>query len=317
MKCPSCGRPIAMARPTCVYCGAKLSVELLDEAASAARRVLQSRSLAGLEKAAKGASPDQVWRRYLILDTKDVSVESVAKACSASTWEARQWQAASRYRLLKVTTETDAPIESALRDRSLPFFALSEEVVAAARSPLLLEAVDSVSALLRVTFRAEADGRSQTRDIRNEDIAILLSAPIRREKVKEATASRRAQPETRLEDAWLMHLHLKDEPRPFELDPRRVAFEGGGLASAHMRSLELLRRLAADVPHDEAFKNTVPALSPGSDPLIDLASLKTPQKSGAKEAKLVVLDNVAQFREYSAWRGAVEKARRQGSAGPV
>ncbi|MEO6401891.1 MAG: hypothetical protein ABIP62_07740 [Vicinamibacteria bacterium] len=316
MKCPSCGRPIAMARPTCVYCGAKLSVELLDEAASAARRVLQSKSLAGLEKAAKGSSPDQVWRRYLILDTKDASVASLASACRASTWEARQWQAASRYRLLKVTRETDAPIESALREHRLPFFALSEEVVAAARSPLLLEAVDPTAAPLKVTFRTEADGPSMTRDIRNDDIAILLSAPIRREKVKEAT-SRHAQPDIRLEDAWLMHLHLKNEPRPFELDPRRVAFEGGGLTSAHMRSLELLRRLAVDVPHDEAFKNTVPALSPGTDPLIDLARLKTPPKSGAKDAKLVVLDNVAQFREYSAWRGAVEKARLQGSPGPV
>lgn len=305
-----------MARPTCVYCGARLSVELLEKAASAARRILQTSTLAGLEKAAKGISPDHVWRRYLILDTKDVSVESVASACLASTWEARQWQSASRYRLLKVTSETAAPIESALREHRLPFFALSEEVVGAARNPLLLEAVDSTSALLKVTFRAEAGGQSQTREIRNEDIAILLSAPIRREKVKEAT-SRHAQADTRLEDAWLMHLHLKDDPRPFELDPRRVAFQGGGSTSAYMRSLELLRRLAVHVPHDEAFKNTVPALSPGTDPLIELASLKTPQKSGAKEAKLVVLDNVAQFREYSAWRGTVEKARPQGRSGPV
>ena len=33
-----------------------------------------------------------------------------------------------------------------------------------------------------------------------------------------------------------------------------------------------------------------------------------PKKKEGKEPKIAVLDNVAQFREYSAWRGAIERS---------
>jgi hypothetical protein len=79
-----------------------------------------------------------------------------------------------------------------------------------------------------------------------------------------------------------------------------------------MSTLDLVRRLSATAPHDETFKKMVPALSPGLDPGGDLAGLKTPTKTPAKEPKRIVLDNLAQFREYSAWRGAIEEARREG-----
>jgi hypothetical protein len=85
-----------------------------------------------------------------------------------------------------------------------------------------------------------------------------------------------------------------------------------------MRTLELVRRLSIGAPFDEAFKNIVPALSPGADSSTELAGL---QSGGAKprdkEPKTVVLDNVTQFREYSAWRGAIERIASGGSvAGP-
>ena len=75
-----------------------------------------------------------------------------------------------------------------------------------------------------------------------------------------------------------------------------------------MRTLELVRRLGATISHDEAFRNIVPALSPGVDPLTDLSGMRESRPKG-KEPKTVILDNVAQFREYSAWRAAVERAR--------
>jgi len=68
---------------------------------------------------------------------------------------------------------------------------------------------------------------------------------------------------------------------------------------------ELVQRLSASVPCDDAFKTAVPALSPGEDPIADLRRPKGEGKS-EKEGRLLILDNVTQFREYSAWRSALE-----------
>ena len=69
-----------MARATCVYCGAVLSSDVLEEAAQAAQRVLHSKSLAGLEAAAKGFG-ENAPRRYIIIDTAEASGETIAEAC--------------------------------------------------------------------------------------------------------------------------------------------------------------------------------------------------------------------------------------------
>ena len=105
MICHACARPIAMARANCVYCGAALSAEGLEEAAQAAQRIRQAKSLASLEAVTRGSERDQQPRRYVVIDTTAAAVEAIAEACGVSPWEARQWQAASRYRLVKVSTE--------------------------------------------------------------------------------------------------------------------------------------------------------------------------------------------------------------------
>jgi hypothetical protein len=173
-----------------------------------------------------------------------------------------------------------------------------------ARNPIRLESIDTSRTPAECTLRNDPDAPLRRREVPEQDVALIVSASIRREKVKEA-GSLKKTPDVRLEDAVLIHLHLRGETRPLELDPRRAVFEGQGLASAHMRTLDFVRRLAATVPHDEGFRNVVPALAPGVDPLSELSGLTTPPKTSAKEAKLIVLDNVAQFREYSAWRGAL------------
>ena len=98
MQCPACARPIAMARATCVYCGAALSPADLEEATRAAQRILQTKSLANLEAVSGGPAQESQPRRYVVIDTRAAQVETIAIACGVSPWEARQWQAASRYR---------------------------------------------------------------------------------------------------------------------------------------------------------------------------------------------------------------------------
>jgi hypothetical protein len=312
MDCPACARPIAMARANCVYCGAALPAGAVEEAAKAARQVLQSKTLASLEAVSQGIGREVPPRRYVILDTGAASLEAIAEGCSVSVWEARQWQAASRHRLVKVSTEpADGPLESSLIARGLNPIILPEAVVMRSRSPILLESIDASAEPPLATFRDDPDAPPARREVRPEEIVLIVSAPIKRQRVKDQVSAR-ARVETRLEDAWLVHLHLKGEPRPLEIDPLRTGYEGAGVTSAYMQTLEFVRRLAATAPHDEAFRNMVPALSPGVDPLRDLDALAGgARKKNDKDPKVVVLDNVAQFREYSAWRGALEGALRE------
>lgn len=307
MNCPACARPIAMARPTCVYCGKALPTGTVEEATLAAQRVLESKTLVGLETAARGdlARPA---RRYLVIDTTSAPANALAYACSISVWEARQWQATARYRLLRISDEPqDGPLESELRERGVPALVIPEDVVARARRPLIVETLDLSATPLLAHLVEDPEAAVVPRNLLEHEIFLIVSAPIKREKVHEAVASR-LRPDRRLDDGYLVHLHLKGEPRPWEIDPRRTGFQGPGEASAHMRTLELVRRLAATASHDEGFKNMVPALSPGVEPLIEFAGLKKSRPAG-KEPKTVILDNVAQFREYSAWRAAVERTR--------
>jgi hypothetical protein len=313
MDCPACARPIAMVRATCVYCGAALPEDGLEEAARAARKVLQSKNLAGLEAVTQGFGREQPPRRYVVIDTTSAPVERIAEACSVSVWEARQWQAASRYRLLKISAEpADGPLESGLVQSGLDPIVVPEATVARSRNPILLESIDPLADPPQCTVRDDAEASPSRRDLREGDLTLIVSAPIKRERVKDPAPSR-PRAETRTEDAWLVHLHLRGEARPWEIDPLRTAYEGAGLSSAYMRTLELVRRLSALAPHDEAFRNIVPALSPGLDPLRDLDGLAPAAKRKDKEPRVVVLDNVAQFREYSAWRGALQALLREGS----
>ena len=309
MNCPACARPVALARPTCVYCGAPLPKETLEEASSAAQRVLKSKTLRDLENAAKGAEPVRPARRYVVIDTTSATAEALALGCSLSEWETRQWQAASRYRLLRISDEPpDGPLESQLRERGVAPLVIPEDVVARARRPLTVETLDlSATPLLRAHLVEEPDAAVVQRDLKEHDIVLMVSAIIKREKVREPATSR-LRTDRRLDDGYLVHLHLKGEQRPWEIDPGRTGYQGPGPTSAYMRTLELVRRLAVTISHDEGFKNIVPALSPGVDPLTDLSGMRESRPKG-KEPKTVILDNVAQFREYSAWRAAVERAR--------
>ena len=298
-----------MARGNCMYCGAPLPQEVREAAASAAERVLQTRNLAALEQAAMGPDTSQVKRRYVVIDTTTSTPEIIASACSVSVWEARQWQAASRYRLLKISREVEEDrLESNLRGMGLDPIVFSEETVARARSPIPIDSIDTSAQPAVCMVREKPEGALFRREIQEEAIALIVSGPIKREKQRPQASKVRV--DSRLDDGWLVHLHFRSETRPWELDPRRTGFEGTGLASAHMQTVELVRRLSSRIPIDEAFKNVVPALSPGVDPADELPGVKSSQgKSQDNQPKTIILDNVDQFREYSAWRAAIERLR--------
>jgi hypothetical protein len=296
MICKACSRPVAMARANCLYCGAALDGESIAGAALAAQKVLQSKSLLHLE--ANLQTTDSAPRTYFIADTAAGTVETLAELGGVSLWQARQWQSATRYRLLRVSAE-DA--DSGGKDPRV-VHRVSEKDVAPRRTPVAVETVDAAAAWA-LAIRDDPDTKATRRILRPQDVLLIVSAPIKREKADRSAGRKRM--DNRLEDNWLVHLHVRGEARPWEIDPLRTAFEGSAQASAHMSTLELVRRFAETVPHEEGFRTFVPALAPGEDPLTDMKNLHSKGKE-AKDSKIIVLDNVAQFREYSAWRSALE-----------
>lgn len=308
MQCPACARPIALARSQCAYCGASLPAETQAQAAAFAQRVRQQKSLAGLEVAARGVRRDQGRRNYVVLDTATASVENIAEACGVAPWQARQWQAASRYRLVKVSSGPDDPGVLELREHGLSPILVPEEEVARARHPMAVDSIDLSSTPSRCAVREDSETEPTWRTLDEKELGLVISAPIRRERIQDQAATRNRAP-GRIEDAWLVHLYIKGDARPWEIDPMRTGFEGSGVASAHMSTLDLVRRLSATAPFDDGFKNVVPALSPALDPPENLASPKSSSRRTGPASKVLFMDNVTQFREYSAWRGAVEAAQ--------
>src|SRR5688572_25720885 len=76
-RCPQCGRPVAMARPRCVYCGTDLPAAEV-EAATAAREALTP------------AAAPEVARALIIVDLRAAPPDRVARALGVSTYEAAQ-----------------------------------------------------------------------------------------------------------------------------------------------------------------------------------------------------------------------------------
>jgi hypothetical protein len=66
--------------------------------------------------------------------------------------------------------------------------------------------------------------------------------------------------------------------------------------------------LGTTVPVDDGFRRLAPALAPAAPDAGAAARLQDALRGADRTA--AILDNLAQFRFYSAWRGAVERSVR-------
>lgn len=304
-RCPACSRPIATARETCLYCGGALSAEARARAAENAGRILRSSTLPALSAVVQTAQNDES-RSYIVVDVAGATEASLSSFFLISPWEARQWAAGPRYRLVRVHSSSSAEAGPPLAAPGIILHALSGDAVQRARTPVCVQAIDDLGETVALSTRPDPEGPAVRRKIPPGALSLLVSAPIRREKAPEVANTRRPA-RTRLEDGLLVHLHLEGEPQPLEIDPRRTEFEGEGPPSAFMRSMALVRRLSQTVPHDDTFRLVVPALAPAPDADSDVEGLRKAAGQSAKEPRRPIYDNAAQFRDYSAWRGALAR----------
>jgi len=288
--CPACRRPIAVMGARCVYCGADLP----------------ERSGGTPPHETPRAQPNRV---VLIVDTS-AGEEALATALGRRVAEMEARGRRRRYLLHRILPATEARAEVArLTAQGVSTIALSESAVREASRPLLATAGEPANGL----FNLELGGG--TRRLASDEVLLVVWGPIRREPLSEETHSMRSlkrAPASRVTEGDLCHVHAKSSLRPLELDPSSFAFTETSvrLESTLLRLRAAIAALAGAAEIDRDFVREAPALG-ASDSLhhTSLADALAMKRSVAEERRrpLAFLDNVAQFRFYSAWRGTLAR----------
>ena len=211
---------------------------------------------------------------------------------------------------LRLTTAAASPSEATreverLTGLGLRAIALDGSRVGEARVPFEAQAARFGDGLLHVR-----DGTGSF-EIRAADVVLLVKGPIRRE-YQVSTERRRFRLAT-LEQGYLFHLHLVQGLRPVELDPHAIEFDTGEApGSSLLRVNGWIRQLSQHRPVDDGFRFFPPALGleePSSGSVKLAAAL-----AGSGDGAAQILDNVGQFRFFSAWRALVGRERRSARA---
>jgi hypothetical protein len=141
----------------------------------------------------------------------------------------------------------------------------------------------------------------------------VVAGAIRREYQARETRARSFRSAT-LEQGYRFHLHRGDDPGPIELDPAGLEFDEDSRAAASslLRVGRWVSALSGAGATDQGFRFLPPALAPATpSPEAGVLAAAARLSSEASE-EAVVLDNLAQFRFYSAWRACAERALADG-----
>jgi hypothetical protein len=283
--CPSCRRPVAVKRASCLYCGAPLP--------EGGRDAVEPRVTAGPDAAARPA------RTLLVLDLAGAGADALADALERPSYEAGLLARRGGFHLV----------------RALPPAAAAQELARLQAAGLRAYAVPEAEARVRPTRAHAGEARGATLQLRTaegrleidgDDLLVVVAGPIAR--ARQAGRFDRRRPQTPLDDGYRFHLHRRAHPAPVEIDP--FDFEPGFAPSGAVR-LELeswLDRLGGAVPRDLAFGRLPPALGAAEAPREGALAPERLAPRGRRDEPLL-LDNVEQFRFYSGWRAAVERRR--------
>ena len=298
--CPHCGRPIAMVRPKCVYCGKSLPEQLLEVVADSAQKAVQEleRQLPADADAVATAPAAAPRRLLIVLDLRRGDAKALQAALGVSAFEAGQRLRRGGLQLHRIVAEAEARAEAErIGAHGLAAVLLDEQ-------PLLGEpGVVSGGALEPQQLRARTPGGRL--DWTSDDLLLVIKGPIHREHPAESTNLKRIKSATPT-PGYRFHVHRRSDVRPLELDPDAFEFdlERGRAASSLLRISSWIEGLLPRPVIDDGFRLLPPALGAAEDDDETARALGRPaQKKGA----IVVLDNLRQFRFYSAWRAAIQR----------
>lgn len=297
--CPSCGRPVALARATCLYCGASLP----EASVTAAEQARLSALLGPLS-----ASPP-VERLLLGLRLQANQAAPLASALGLPAYDAQRL--ASRaddylWRILPVPA-AEAEAQRLAQAGLQPWTLLESAVRAIAPQRASGGRREGTSVCLRSGEASGAEWR-----VAPGDLLLLVQGPIQRE--SPSPAGQRLVGMASPQPGYRFHLHLRQAERPLELDPDDFELEAGQTGSVLLLLREWLLALAGEAALDDGFRLLAPALAPAARDdgrAARWADSLAQQARGPERRKddRTLLDNVAQFRFYSAWRGLLARAR--------
>ena len=292
-NCPSCRRPVALARATCFYCGAGLPPGSVSVAGPAS---------AGPPEAV----PEGDGRLLVVLDLAGVPPETLARALGQPPYEIGLLVKRGGFHLHRVLEGAAARAEARRLGASGLGVLLVPEAEARVRP---LRAVGGERGEAALDLRTE-EGRVT---LRRSDLRLVVRGAITRE--YQPSPGRRRVDTARLEEGYRVHLHRGQDPRAVEIDAFAFEFGFAVTGSARLELDAWVDAVAPGAAVDDGFRRLPPALGPaGPEPLgaFGMAGslrLATRSRRGGRDERSVVLDNVEQFRFYSGWRGAVERRR--------
>jgi hypothetical protein len=214
-----------------------------------------------------------------------------------------------RYLLHRILPDAEAAVETArLKEQGVRTIALAESAVRAAAQPLLTTGGNPEGGVFAL------EGGGPARQLTTADVLIIVWGTIRREPLSQATRSMRdlkraATPCAAESD--LCHIHMRSSLRPLELDPGTFVFTEarGRVRSTPLRVRDGIASLATDAEIDRGFAQEAPALGVSSAPARSALAeaFGAERRNDGRKRRETFLDNVAQFRFYSAWRGMVAR----------
>lgn len=287
-NCPACGRPAGPGRPRCLYCGAAL-----PEPSPAPET-----SAGPAESADPGAG-----REVVACDPSGVTAEALAAVLGLGAYEAGQrvrrggWQ-----ELRSLPAAEAAELATRLRAAGAAAEALPEAETRRAGRPVPVTGGALVGAGL------ELDTDAGPLALAAADLLLIVRGPIAREYQAQEAPGWRALKQVRInapQPGYRFHLHRRADVAPLELDPAEFVFREKA-ASAQLQLGAWCDALARDgVADDDGFRRLAVALSytprEEEDPAARRGAPRR-EKEGDR-----VLDNLAQFRAYSAWRGVLQR----------
>jgi hypothetical protein len=282
---------VALARPTCLYCGTPLPAPIAPAAGRPGTEV-------GLPPA-----PPAAERLLLILDLEAADSSALARVLGLGPFEAEQRRRHGGLHLLRIGEAS----------------AIGREAERLAAEGLRVGTVPEGEARVRPEVATGGGPEAGALRLRTgsgpltlaaPEVFLIVRGPIAREFQPQP---KRLRFDTARPDAgYRFHLHRRGDARPVELDPG--SFEFGREVVTGSSLLELaswIGRLLPGVPQDDGFRRLPPVLAPAGPErgLLGAArALAAPSAGRRKEAR-PILDNVEQFRFYSAWRAAYARRR--------
>ena len=301
-NCPSCRRPVAVARATCLYCGAKLDAE--------PGAVVTGPPAAGAQPGGETppARKDAGRRSLVVLDLDGVSADALGRALDLSRYEADLRARGGGLHLHCVLDDAAAEAEAARLGAQGVVSILVTEAEARVR-PLRALSGDRREGAL--SLRTEEGGV----ELANGDVLLVVRGLITR--AYQPSSKRRRIDTARLDEGYRVHVHRRSAgrgSRPVEIDAATFEFGFAVTGSARLEVDAWTEEVAGGAPRDDGFRRLPPALGPSeAEPRGAIAAASSlrlaPRTREGRDERPGVLDNVEQFRFYSGWRAAVERRR--------